>query len=439
MLKSTLSSITFRWTSNGVLRHCKSIVMIVTSLLMLLASSLAHAGQVRDVDVNGNKVVITFDDVVVGAKTLALTGPDRIAIDIEGGTLERRIDKIASAQTANANGRNIGVQKVRAAQFSQDTARIVLDMAGPASVASGYFSSDGRALHLLLKQRHDHWRVSGLSKRLFEPPAAFRAKKQKKARNPYSVSVPLPKAKKQIGLPKVMGGNNQNKPLVVIDAGHGGHDPGAISPHGGKREKDVTLAIAKRIRDQLLATGRVRVAMTRDDDKYLVLSERYSIARRLKADLFISVHADSAGSEAAKGATVYTLSEVASDRETAKLAARENKSDIIRGLDLSGADPNISPILIDLRQRETMNLSSDFAKLLLREGDGRMNFRTYSHRFASFVVLKAPDVPSILLETGYLTNKQDVARLSSKAGQNQIADSVADAVTVYFARQLALR
>jgi N-acetylmuramoyl-L-alanine amidase len=179
--------------------------------------------------------------------------------------------------------------------------------------------------------------------------------------------------------------------------------------------------------------------MTRDDDKYLVLSERYSIARRLKADLFISVHADSAGSPAAKGATVYTLSEVASDRETAKLAARENKSDIIRGLDLNGADPNISPILIDLRQRETMNLSSDFAKLLLREGDGRMNFRTYSHRFASFVVLKAPDVPSILLETGYLTNKQDVARLSSKAGQNQIADSVADAVTVYFARQLALR
>jgi N-acetylmuramoyl-L-alanine amidase len=411
--------------------------MIVTSLLLLLASSLAQAGQVRDVDIKGNKVVITFDDVVVGAKTLALTGPDRIAIDIEGGTLKNRFDKITSETSAYSNGRNIGVQKIRAAQFSQDTARIVLDMAGPASVVSGYFSSDGRALHLSLEQRKDHWRVSGLSKRLFEPPAAFRA--QKKARNPYSVSVPLPKAKKQIGLPNVMGGNNQNKPLVVIDAGHGGHDPGAISPHGGKREKDVTLAIAKRMRDQLLATGRVRVAMTRDDDKYLVLSERYSIARRLKADLFISVHADSAGSPAAKGATVYTLSEVASDRETAKLAARENKSDIIRGLDLNGADPNISPILIDLRQRETMNLSSDFAKLLLREGDGRMNFRTYSHRFASFVVLKAPDVPSILLETGYLTNKQDVARLSSKAGQNQIADSVADAVTVYFARQLALR
>lgn len=436
MLKSTLSSITFHWTSNGVLRHCRSVVMIVTSLLMLLASSLAHAGQIRDVDVKGNKVVITFDDIVVGAKTLALTGPDRIAIDIEGGILKHAINKSANSLD---NGRNIEVQKVRAAQFSEDTARIVLDMAGPASVASGYFSSDGRALHLLLEQSNDHLRASDLSKRLFEPPAAFRATKQKKARNPYSVSVPLPKAKKQIGLPKVMGGNNQNKPLVIIDAGHGGHDPGAISPHGGKREKDVTLAIAKRMRDQLLATGRVRVAMTRDDDEYLVLSERYSIARRLKADLFISVHADSAGSESAKGATVYTLSEVASDRETAKLAARENKSDIIRGLDLSGADPNISPILIDLRQRETMNLSSDFAKLLLREGDGRMNFRTYSHRFASFVVLKAPDVPSILLETGYLTNKEDVARLSSTAGQNQIADSVADAVTVYFARQLALR
>jgi N-acetylmuramoyl-L-alanine amidase len=438
MLKSKLSIIILDWTITGLLRHYKHIVMMFTTLLLMLASSLANAAHVRDINVDGSKVVITFDDIVVGAKTLTLSGPDRIAIDIEGGTLHKGVNTRSQGnpQSNGSYARNKMVSKIRAAQFAPDTARIVLDMSAPTAVKSGYFSSDGRALHLALAPLAGGQRANISLKQLFQPPAGFAAKK---VRKPYSVSVRLPKAKKQIGLPKVLGGNDRNKPLVVIDAGHGGHDPGAISPHGGKREKDITLAIAKRIRDQLLATGRVRVALTRDDDKYLVLTERYSIARRLNADLFISVHADAAGSEAARGATVYTLSEVASDRETAKLAARENKSDVIRGLDLSGADPNISPILIDLRQRETMNLSSDFAKLLLREGDGRMNFRTYSHRFASFVVLKAPDVPSILLETGYLTNAKDVSRLSSRAGQNQIADSVADAVTVYFARQLALR
>lgn len=405
--------------------------MMLTTLLMLLASSLASAGHVKDIHVDGDAVVITFDDLVVGAKTLTLSGPDRIAIDIEGGTMTKGLQ-----QAADHGVHSNFVSKIRAAQFSPDTARIVLDMQGPAAVMSGFFGSDGRSLHLSLARVPYDQRAGFSLKKLFQPPAAFRAKK---VRNPYVVSVPLPKAKKQIGLPKVMGGNDANKPLVVIDAGHGGHDPGAISPHGGKREKEVTLAIAKRIRDQLLATGRVRVALTRDDDTFLVLSERYSIARRLGASLFISVHADAAGSHAAKGATVYTLSEVASDRETAKLAARENKSDIIRGLDLSGADTNISPILIDLRQRETMNLSSDFAKFLLREGDGKMQFRTHAHRFASFVVLKAPDVPSILLETGYLTNASDVERLASAEGQNQIADSVASAITVYFARQTAMR
>jgi len=430
MLKNRSPILILNWTTGWCLRQYKAVTVSLISFLLLLVSSTAHAGEVRSVSLDGTALTIHFDDVVVGAKTLALSGPDRIAIDIEGGTLDSKLPAIVDAIEHD------DVTNIRAAQFSYDTARIVLDMQGPTAIKSGYFSSDGRSLHLSLVNLSlgQHARLP--LRKSFWPPAGFGAKKVKK---PYSVSVPLPKARKQIGLPRISGGDDETKPLVVIDAGHGGHDPGAISPHGGKREKEVTLAIAKRIQQSLLATGRVRVALTRDDDKFLVLSERYSIARRLGADLFISVHADAAGNESAKGATVYTLSEVASDRETAKLAARENKADIIRGLDLNNADANISPILIDLRQRETMNLSSDFAKLLLREGDAKMNFRSYSHRFASFVVLKAPDVPSILLETGYLTNAQDVARLSSRAGQNNIADSIADAVTVYFAKQLALR
>ena len=159
----------------------------------------------------------------------------------------------------------------------------------------------------------------------------------------------------------------------------------------------------------------------------------------MKADLFISIHADAAGSQEASGATVYTLSETASDREAQKLAARENKSDIINGVNLGGADENVSSILIDLTQRETMNVSADFARLLVRESKANLRVRSNSHRFASFVVLKAPDTPSILLETGYLTNAQDVAFLSSKDGQRRVGQSVASAIQVHFARRLALR
>ena len=189
----------------------------------------------------------------------------------------------------------------------------------------------------------------------------------------------------------------------------------------------------------MLKSGRVRVALTRDTDKFLVLQDRYEIARRMNADLFISIHADSAESQDANGGTVYTLSEVASDREAQRLAARENKSNIINGLNLGGADANVSSILIDLTQRETMNVSADFAKLLLREAQPNMRMRSNSHRFASFIVLKAPDTPSILFETGYLSNAADVGFLSSSEGQQKVARSLANAIQVHFARRIASR
>ena len=239
-------------------------------------------------------------------------------------------------------------------------------------------------------------------------------------------------------LPKIYGPADARLPLVVIDAGHGGHDPGAISPHGGAREKDVTLAIAKAAREELLKSGRVRVALTRDGDSYIVLQDRFSIARKMKADLFLSIHADSAENQTARGGSVYTLSEVASDREAQRLAANQNKSDIINGVNLGGADVNVSSILIDLTQRETMNVSAEFAKLLLREAGPNMTLRGSAHRFASFIVLKAPDTPSVLFETGYLSNAEDAAFLVSPAGRQSIARSVSSAIQSHFARRLAL-
>jgi len=236
------------------------------------------------------------------------------------------------------------------------------------------------------------------------------------------------------GLPRIVG--DRGRPLVVLDAGHGGHDPGAVSPFGARREKDVTLAIATAIRDALAASGRVRVAMTREDDRYLVLKDRYEIARKMRAALFISIHADAApANDGARGATIYTLSEVASDREAALLAEQQNQSDRIAGASLSG-ETGVDRILIDLAQRESMTVSAEFAALLKREASAYFPFRPEYHRFASLVVLKAPDVPSILFETGYLTNPTDAAYIASPEGRRQIALGMKSAIETHFAKRL---
>ena len=261
------------------------------------------------------------------------------------------------------------------------------------------------------------------------------ARSSRPPRSRYSLTIPLDPPLPGLPKPKVFG--RSDRPLVVIDAGHGGHDPGALSPLG-TREKDVTLAMARAIRDELLKGGRVRVALTRDADNFLVLQERAEIARGLKADLFISVHADSATASDASGATIYTLSEVASDRKAAQLAARENKADIINGVNLSGEGADVSSILIDLAQRETMNASARFADLVHREGAG-LPFRADYHRMAGFAVLKAPDTPAVLLEVGYLTNADDVARITSAKGRAAIATSLRRAIDVQFARRFAAR
>jgi len=251
-----------------------------------------------------------------------------------------------------------------------------------------------------------------------------------------SVTIALDPAGAEGGpLPAVTPARGADPPLVVIDPGHGGRDPGAASPFGDAREKDITLALARAMRDALARSGRVRVALTRDDDAYLALEQRYDVARRLGADLFVSVHADAApANDLARGATIYTLSEVASDREAALLAARENASGLIAGARLS-PDAQVNLILIDLAQRESMDVSAEFARLLYREASPVFPFRPQWHRFAAFVVLKAPDIPSILFESGYLTNETDAAYIQSGAGRAQIAEGMRRAIEAHFARR----
>ncbi len=268
--------------------------------------------------------------------------------------------------------------------------------------------------------------------RLPGAPAAAMAKRPRPLRN-VGLSAHLPAITQGPAMPKIYGPDDPTRPLIMIDPGHGGHDPGARNAATGAMEKDVTLAVASAVRDELLKGGRLRVAMTREDDRFLALEERFGLARDMGAALFISIHADASEEAMAHGATVYTLSDVASDAEAERLATRENRANILGGVDLTGKSSAVSSILIDLTQRETMTASTRFAELLHRQTEPLVGFRTPWHRRAALVVLRAPDTPSVLFETGYISNDEEAARLGSKDGQHRVAQGVAQAVAIYAA------
>lgn len=222
-----------------------------------------------------------------------------------------------------------------------------------------------------------------------------------------------------------------DKQLIVLDPGHGGIDGGAVARNGAK-EKDIVLAFSRVLKEKLEAEGRFVVAMTRSTDIYIPLRGRVAYARERQAALFISIHADSFRNSSARGATVYTVSEAASDREAAALAANQNKSDVIAGLDLDHETDEVSGILIDLAMRETKNFSIQFAKTAIDSMRGSIRLNRNPHRFAGFRVLKAPDVPSVLIELGYLSNSSDVRDLQSSAWRNKTAASLVSAVNAFF-------
>ncbi len=417
----------FGWTGAPRARHSGRVLSLIALVVGLFAGVPSWAGTVRSVAIDDGRVTLTFDGRVAGASAFVLNSPRRIAIDVDGVT-----------PGADAAGDG-AVARVRQAAHAGG-ARIVLDLTRPAIVSEGSFAADGRTLTLELRSADDDRfaRAAGGRRQNFALPGEL-PRPIVAASSPadYRVAMRLPTATKAPPLPRIKG--DASRPLVVIDAGHGGRDPGALSPDGLLREKDLTLKTALAVRDALIASGRVRVAMTRDDDRFLILQERYGIARRLGASLFISIHCDSAGNHDASGATAYTLSEVASDKEAARLAARENKADIIAGVDLGDQTTDISSILIDLAQRETMNASASFARLLGREARPLMPTKAAFHRMASLVVLKAPDMPSILFETGYISNQRDADFLNSRDGREKVAESVRRAVEVHFATQMASR
>jgi N-acetylmuramoyl-L-alanine amidase len=214
------------------------------------------------------------------------------------------------------------------------------------------------------------------------------------------------------------------RPLVLIDPGHGGQDPGATAVSGDVAEKDLALQLARELRDKLAADGRVRIAMTRDDDRYLTLDQRSGLARELGASLYVSLHMDSAPNPLARGATVYSLSDVASDEESARLAQSENSA-VARA---AGSDGSVRAILSDLVVQSQMRASATLAERLVRNASASVELRPNPHRFADFHVLRSAGVPAVLFEAGYISNVDDEAMLRDPKQRARIVAALARAI-----------
>ena len=250
----------------------------------------------------------------------------------------------------------------------------------------------------------------------------------------YVLRLLLPDANVPADLPRIYGPPDRSLPLVVIDAGHGGSDPGAVG--AGFREKTITLGLAKALRDELVVEGGIRVALTREDDTFFTPAERPDIARRMNAALFVSIHADSAGEkEGVQGASIYTLSSEASSEAAARFAERENNAGRVNRANVEGQSDEVSAILVELSQRRTQEQSAEFARLIRREGEGTLRFHPQARRSAALAVLRAPDVPAVLYESGFISNPEEAEALSSEEGRERFAGVMARAIRIYLARQ----
>ena len=372
-------------------------------LSVLAAMSASAAPSVTDVRLGpygeGTRLVVELTGTV-GFEVFALASPERLVIDLSP------VDWALPERTL-AFGRD-GVAQIRFGRFRADTSRIVIDLARPLILGGA------------------RWReanaVSGTPYRLIlnlapVPSAAFLAT----VRIEPSESPPLPLRK-----PPPL------RRLITLDPGHGGRDPGAVSLEGVK-EKTVVLTFARELRAVLEASGRYRVAMTRDGDNRVGLWQRVAIARNAGADVLLSIHVDRADDPRVRGASVYTLSEEASDAETAELARLENRADAVAGtFEPESHDPDVAAVLASMAQQGTMNCSAALAELLVPELGRVAPLVTRAHRFAAFRVLKAPDVASVLIELGFLSNGRDAERLESDSHRRALAEAILSTLDEYF-------
>ena len=360
-------------------------------------------------DEHNTRLVIDLTEKIDVA-TFTLADPYRVVIDLP---------QINFQIPARAGDKGRGLIKAfRYGLIMQGGSRIVIDAKGPVKVEKSFVlaASDGQPARLVVD---------------------LAATDRDSFMRHLSLASHAPRQPAKRSLPAVDPGDP--RPLIVIDPGHGGIDTGAKAPGNGGDEKTMVLNFALALRDHLEKSGRYRVAMTRSDDTFVPLNERVRIARALKASLFVSIHADylpKAEGEA-QGATVYTLSENASDAEAARLAEAENKADVIAGIDLTREPNDVADILIDLLQRETKSFSVQLARGLVTEMKTATRLHANPVRSAGFIVLRAPDVPSVLIELGYVSSKEDLRSLKSEEWRNRTAAAMTRAIDTYFIPRMA--
>lgn len=395
-------------------KMCRAILLKAAALGLGLAFGLSPACAQAETAATGVRIgvnaaatrfVLDLTDEVP-FKVYTMREPYRVVVDLP--ELAWKVEPTAAREHGGV------IERFRFGLFKPGTFRVVLDVNKPVAVHSAVAlpPRDSHLYRLVLD-------ISPISKSQFD-------------RTYVGPPPPEPVAARSSAPPAVDGARRADgKHVVVIDPGHGGVDPGTTGV-SGIYEKELTLAAAKELKRQLDASGRYQVVLTRDKDVFLPLQERVQIARNAHAELFISLHADSIASDSILGSSVYTLSEKASDAQAAALAANENKSDVIAGANLDGYSGEVADILIDLAQRETKNDSAKYAHDLVQELDKSGRVLEHGIRSAGFAVLKAPDVPSILLEMGYLSNPKEERELRNPAYRAKLMTAVKRAIDVYF-------
>jgi N-acetylmuramoyl-L-alanine amidase len=371
-------------------------------------------------DIKHTRFVLDLDKTIQ-FRAFALGNPYRVVLDIPQVNFQLAPD-------TGATGRGL-VKAFRYGLVMPGGSRIVFDLAGPAKIAKSYTldAANGQPPRLVLElDAVDHasfTRSLAVDNRPELRPAiadAGGAVLNAKA-------APVPEAAAEV----------DPRPVVVIDPGHGGVDNGTQA--GAENEKDLVLAFGLALRDRIDKGGKYRVVMTREDDTFIPLADRVKIARNQSAALFVSIHADALpkGEGDAQGATIYTLSDRATDSEAERLAEAENKADAIGGVNLTEEPTEVADILIDLARRETRAFSGRFAQILM--GEMKTSARMHKHplKSAGFRVLKAPDVPSVLVELGYVSNKEDFEHMTSESWRNRIVGSMTQAIDSFFAKRLA--
>ena len=373
---------------------------------------------------DGKRTRFVLDlDKSIQFRAFALADPYRVVVDIPQVSFQLPPE-------AGITGRGL-VKAFRYGLVMPGGSRIVFDLTGPARIAKSYMldAANDQPPRLVLE-------LEEIDRTNFVQSLAAESRPQ--LRPAIADAADPIVAMKAAGEPRPADAVDL-RPVVVIDPGHGGVDNGTQAGGGENNEKDLVLGFGLALRDRIEKSGKYRVVMTREDDTFVPLADRVRIARNQSAALFVSIHADALprGEGDAQGATIYTLSDRASDSEAERLAEAENKADAIGGVNLTEEPTEVADILIDLARRETRTFSNRFARLLMGEMKTTARMHKRPLKSAGFKVLKAPDVPSVLVELGYVSNKEDLEHLLSESWRARIVGSMGQAIDAFFAKRLA--